>query len=451
MSAWLLEQRWAQVLMRPSKGVVHTTAAFVWFFVCIVVGALNDDNVQSYVLPVLMTIWILSIMRESAFFIGSMIDRVLLYRLRARVAKRQTFPKVSIIVPAFNEEQSIEHCIESLLCIDYPNLEIVFVDDGSSDRTLEIVVRASSRHLRVPIVALTKPNGGKASALNFGLVHASGELVLCVDSDSRLHPASLKTAVARFDDPRVAAIGGHVHIASLKNILLSTQQLEYLLGLHFPRRTMSLFGVVPVVPGPIGLFRREAILDVGGYVESRTNFAEDAELTIRMLAKGWHIVGDETMIAYTEGPEDLSSLLRQRYRWIRGMHQAVTAHLSEFFESPDLRPKIVGVYLGIESLLMPVFNFGLLLFFLSYFFSSGVNGILGIFLAYSIAIDMGRALIATHGHKGKLKWMALVFFEKLVYSNLLSTWAVLCLYDEWRQKEMSWDKLDRTGQLGASA
>jgi poly-beta-1,6-N-acetyl-D-glucosamine synthase len=420
------------------------------FLVAFALGRLPDEQFQAYVIPALFSVWMISIIREMLFFLGAITDKS---KRTARImSRRPAFaPKVSVIVPAYNEEKTIASSFASVLSLNYPSLEVIFVDDGSSDQTLEVVTEVSSRFPQIPVTIVSKPNGGKASALNMGLMHAAGDLVMCVDSDSRLDADGLRLAVQHFEDPHVGAVGGHVHLASTHNALLLFQQLEYLLALNFPRRTLSLFGAVPVVPGPAGIFRREALLQVGGYVESKTNFAEDAELSIRLLAKGWRILSDEDLIAYTEGPEDLNSVLRQRYRWVRGMYQAVFAHIGEIWKIGKLRGKGLAVYLTFETAILPILNFALTVLFLSHFFHTGVSTTLGIYLFYTAIIDIFRVILATHRYPRLAKWSFMILIDKPLYSFLLQTWAVLCLFDEWRSEEMSWDKLERTGRLGEGA
>jgi cellulose synthase/poly-beta-1,6-N-acetylglucosamine synthase-like glycosyltransferase len=282
-------------------------------------------------------------------------------------------------------------------------------------------------------------------------MHATGELVLCVDSDSKINGDGLKYAVRHFEDPTVAAVGGHVHLAGTDKTILRMQQIEYLIGLNFPRRTLSLFGAVPVVPGPAGLFRRDVLLRMGAYLESKTNFAEDAELTIRLLSKGYLIHSDEDLIAETEGPENITALLRQRYRWTRGMAQAVRIHRHALRKSGLFRGRFLSSYLTMESSILPIFNFGLILFFLSSFFWTGVTGFFGAYLAYNALIDICRLFLATHHDVRLWRWIPQAFLVMPFYSFLLQTWSVLSLIDEWRNEEMTWDKLDRTGQIRSAA
>jgi cellulose synthase/poly-beta-1,6-N-acetylglucosamine synthase-like glycosyltransferase len=427
-------------------GLLWLVLSFLWFSFCFFLGTLGDHIFHEYVLSGLFGVWLVSIIREMWFFLGAITDKSKHTARLIRGSKGLT-PKISVIVPAYNEEMTIADSFRSVLSLNYPDIEVIFVNDGSVDQTLSVVTEIASQYPEIPTLILSKPNGGKASALNFGLLHACGDLVLCVDSDSRLDPEGLRTAVMRFEDPHVGAVGGHVHLASTHNILLSFQQLEYLLALNFPRRALSLFGSVPVVPGPVGLFRRQALLQVGGYLESKSNFAEDAELSIRLLANRWRIYADEDLIAYTEAPEDIASLLRQRYRWVRGMYQAVFSHLGSMWQGGTLRGKGLASYLVFETAILPIFNFGLTILFLNYFFHSGVSAPLGVYLLYTAMIDICRVLIATHRDRGVLRWILLILVDKPFYSFFLQTWAVLCLFDEWRNEEMHWDKLERTGQL----
>src|SRR4051812_39574788 len=190
-------------------------------------------------------------------------------------------PSVSIIVPAYNEGAMIAAVLESLLAIDYPNFEIVVVDDGSSDRTYLHALPFRRRRPEVECRVLAKPNGGKFDALNYGIAHARGEFVVCIDGDSLLDPQALKHCIARFADPRVGAVAGNVRVANRGTPWSAMQALEYIAGYGLAKRAQSAAGVVSIVPGPLGAFRKSALEAVRGY--DGDSYAEDFDVTIKLL------------------------------------------------------------------------------------------------------------------------------------------------------------------------
>jgi biofilm PGA synthesis N-glycosyltransferase PgaC len=224
-------------------------------------------------------------------------------------------PPVSVVVPAYNEAPVIESALRSLLELDYPEYEILVVDDGSTDGTAARATALAGDYGRATIRVLTRSNAGKASALNAGIGIARHDYVLCMDADSRISRDSLRVAMRHFRDPRVGAVAGNVKVVNRGTMWSALQALEYIEGLNLARRAQGFLRVVNIVPGPIGIFRREALTAVGGY--DTDTFAEDADLTLKILTAGWHITYENRAIAWTEAPERLHDLIKQRYRWTR--------------------------------------------------------------------------------------------------------------------------------------
>lgn len=357
-------------------------------------------------------------------------------------------PFVSIIVPAFNEEEVIEPALASLLALDYSNYEILVIDDGSTDATADrahhIALTKNPKKIKVQIISQT--NAGKANALNTGIIHAAGELLLCVDADAQIDPNSLQTGLRHFQNPRIGAVAGNVMVSNTNCWLTQLQQLEYLIGQNFVRRGLSRFGAVTIVPGPIGLFRRSAIARVHGYREDTKLFAEDADLSVRLLGDNWLIVGDAAMKAYTEAPNSLFNLLRQRYRWKRGIYQVFHDNFFALLTAPGLRRPLIALMLLTESFLLELLAFGITLFALvNILYFMQINLLLG-WLTLLFALDVIVLMIATSPPQW-VHWLPLLILQRLTYSYVLQIWGVLALFDEWRSHHMSWDKLNRLGSL----
>jgi peptidoglycan-N-acetylglucosamine deacetylase len=232
-------------------------------------------------------------------------------------------PSVSVIVPAYNEAKVIERTIRSLLAQRYRGLlEIVVVDDGSPDATGTVARTAFRKEDRVAI--FTKANGGKASALNYGIQRATGEIVICLDADTVFERDTIAALVQPMRDPRVGAVAGNAKVGNRINLVTRWQALEYVTSQNVDRRAFDLLNCITVVPGAVGAWRREAILGVGGF--SHDTLAEDQDATIALRKAGWRIGYAEAAIAWTEAPACFRTLARQRYRWSFGTLQCAWKH-----------------------------------------------------------------------------------------------------------------------------
>ncbi len=384
------------------------------------------------------------VLRALFFFTGTFLQRLEVLRLHRVPDQDFRRPMVSVIMPCYNEEKVIEHSLRNLTELTYPSLEIIVVNDGSRDRTSMLARAEATYSPRIPVTVIDQENKGKASALNLGLLHAQGEVIMCVDADSRLNAGAVEMAVRQFQDPEVGAVAGFVEIVNQGSVLLLLQQLEYLVGLNFSRRAMSFLGVVPIVPGPAGMFRRKALMEAGGFISGKDVFAEDAELSMRLLTRGWKIKTEDQMIARTEAPDTHQALLRQRYRWNRGTYQALLLNFFGLLGS-GWRGRWVALHLVAESVVTPVLNFGLILYFLTFYFTTGSLEMFTMWYFYLLGIDILTTTLAVHG-KGMLPvWLALTFINKVYYFYMLLTWRLLSLYEEWLGVNMTWDKLTREG------
>lgn len=230
-------------------------------------------------------------------------------------------PLVTVIVPAYNEEKAVGKTVEALLRLSYVNREIIVVDDGSTDRTLEIA-RDYANGDKVKV--LTKPNGGKWDSLNTGIKAANGEFIVCIDADTLLDQDAIQHLVKHFKSPDIGAVAGNVKVGNRSGIITKLQALEYVVGINLHRRSEAHFRNVTVVPGPIGAFRASVLKEIGLF-EGDT-FAEDAEVTLKILKAGYKTVFEARALGYTEAPNSMISLAKQRYRWYRGSLQCLSKH-----------------------------------------------------------------------------------------------------------------------------
>ena len=231
-------------------------------------------------------------------------------------------PKVSVLIPAFNEESVIVDTVRAALASDYPKLEILVVDDGSKDRTAELVRTNFGRDPRVRLLLQT--NHGKPSALNHGLSEAIGEIVVSIDADTIVDPDAVPRLVRHFVDPSVGAVAGNVKVINRNRWITRWQALEYITSQNLEKRAFDLLNCIPVVPGAVGAWRTDVLRTHGGF--SGDTVAEDTDLTLTIRREGWKILYDEDAIGRTEVPETVDTLINQRFRWTFGTLQAVWKH-----------------------------------------------------------------------------------------------------------------------------
>jgi poly-beta-1,6 N-acetyl-D-glucosamine synthase len=236
-----------------------------------------------------------------------------------------TYPTLSILVPAYNEEKVIARTIDGLLDTDYPDKEIIVIDDGSKDDTLKI-----ANTYKTKVKVLHKENGGKASALNHGIAFAKGEIVAIVDADTIVGRNALKQLVRGFSgDKNIAAVAGNIKVRNRVNWLTWSQSLEYVAGIEIIRRAFDFFGSITIVPGALGAFRKTALEDVGTY--HKDTLVEDFDATIKVLKSGFVISGSTASTAYTEAPQSFHDFYKQRKRWYRGNLQVLSRHAETLF------------------------------------------------------------------------------------------------------------------------
>jgi poly-beta-1,6-N-acetyl-D-glucosamine synthase len=365
---------------------------------------------------------------------------------RGRAAADSPAPRVTVIVPVFNEEPVVEAAIRSLLALDYPAFDIVVVDDGSTDRTLERASTLAGRYGDVDVRVIHKSNGGKASALNTGIAAARTAFVLCMDGDSRLAPETLRHAMRHFADPRVGAVAGNVKVVNRVNTWTRLQALEYIEGLNMARRAQGFLHAVNIIPGPIGVFRRDLLLSLGGY--DGDTFAEDADLTVRILMDGWHIVYEDRAVAFTEAPERYLDLVKQRYRWTRGILQTLRKHAwSATSRRQSAAVRISLLSMAFEAVLWPMMNVvGNTLFTLAALSAGAAAGVFYWWTLLSV-LDVAAALHAI-GMEGEDLWLVpYAVIYRFVFIAMIDVAKLFAIVEELARVEMSWGKLDRAGRL----
>jgi biofilm PGA synthesis N-glycosyltransferase PgaC len=356
------------------------------------------------------------------------------------------YPFVSIIVPAFNEAEVIQSSLSSLLELRYPYYEIIAVDDGSTDGTFERMREFEGNHYGVKVSVFRKENSGKADTLNYGIRRSKAPIVVCMDSDSRLTPDALRYAVRTFADPNVGAVAGNVKVINRHNIWTKLQALEYIEGLNIVRRAQAFWRSVNVIPGPIGIFRRTAVEATGGY-DSDT-FAEDFDMTVKILAAGWKINYEPKAVAFTEAPEELLDIIKQRYRWSRGILQALRKQKHLLTRSGgNVTTPLSLWYMIFEGLVWPAMNIFSNLFFVWIALIYGMTKLLVMWWILLTILDLLIAIHAILMEREDIGLAIYAVFYRSFYILIIDVTKLFATLEELVGLDMSWGKLARKGRI----
>jgi cellulose synthase/poly-beta-1,6-N-acetylglucosamine synthase-like glycosyltransferase len=347
------------------------------------------------------------------------------------------------VVPAYNEAAGIEVCVRSLAGSRYPTVEVIVVNDGSTDDTAALVAG-----LHLPNVTLiSQANAGKCEALNAGIGHASHDIIVTVDGDTFFEPDTLRWLVQPFADPKVGAVSGNTKVGNRRRLLGRWQHIEYVMGFNLDRRLYDVLDCMPTVPGAIGAFRRRVLDDIGGV--SSDTLAEDTDVTMATTRAGWRVVYEDRALAWTEAPASLSQLWKQRYRWSYGTMQAMWKHRGAIRDGSPLGRRALPYLLLFQvllPLLAPVIDlyavFGLV------FFPPGP--IIAYWVAFNVlAVAMAAyAFWLDHERMGPL-WA--VPLQQFAYRQLMYLVVIQSAVTAVLGSRLRWHKLLRTGDLATQA
>jgi poly-beta-1,6-N-acetyl-D-glucosamine synthase len=251
------------------------------------------------------------------------------------------WPGVTILIPAYNEASVIATSVTAALAVDYPELEVLVLDDGSTDETAVRAAEAARNDPRCRVIR-DEVNRGKADRLNDGFRRAQHELVAVTDADTHLHPQAIKLLVGRIcASPILAAVAGSPHVTNRGHFLQAMQVLERAAIIGLIRRTQSLTGRVGVVAGVLGLFHRDRVLAVGGYDPRMAT--EDIDLTWKLLMQGWQTAYEPRAMIGMQVPSSLVGLWAQRKRWARGQGEVLRTHFREVALWRNHRMWLIGM------------------------------------------------------------------------------------------------------------
>ncbi len=363
---------------------------------------------------------------------------------------QNNFPFVTIIVPAYNEEVNAVRTVNNLLLQTYPSLKIIFVDDGSKDSTFEKVSEAFAKTPNVQVY--TKTNGGKASALNYGINLADSEFVVCIDADTQLKPDAVMQLMNKFTTSEVGAVAGNVKVGNEINMITRWQSIEYITSQNFDRRAFDLLNCITVVPGAIGAFRKDAIIKAGGFTTD--TLAEDCDLTMRLLRNGYTIRNCNEAVSYTEAPESMKQFMKQRFRWSFGVMQCFWKHRDAAF-NPKYKnfglvamPNIL-IFQMILPFLAPLADIILVVSLLAAGFGIIPASVGHIVLYYFIftLVDVAGAALAFAFEKEDYKKLLWMIPQRLVYRQLMYYILFKSFNKAIKGELQGWGVLKRTGNV----
>ncbi|HEX7693698.1 MAG TPA: glycosyltransferase [Sphingomonas sp.] len=386
--------------------------------------------------------------------------------LQARREGRMVFPDidpdrfVTVMIPAFNEEAVIERSVRTVLASTDVRIEVIVIDDGSKDRTSEIVASAFASDPRVRL--LTLENGGKATALNRGLELATGEIVIALDADTQFEPTTIARLARWFGDPKLGAVAGNAKVGNRVNLITKWQALEYITAQNLERRALASLNAMTVVPGAVGAWRLEAIRSVGGYPDD--TLAEDQDLTIAIQRAGWKVHYDQYAVAWTESPETFKGLAKQRFRWAYGTLQCLWKHGSIIGRGKPRGLAWIGlpqaiVFQIVLAAISPIIDLALIVSFVMTGLAIQQHGwgenqqSLDKMLAYWLiftAIDLLAAIVAfalERREKWSLLWLLIP--QRVGYRQVMYYVVLKAITQALRGPRVGWGKLQRTGRVQA--
>jgi cellulose synthase/poly-beta-1,6-N-acetylglucosamine synthase-like glycosyltransferase/peptidoglycan/xylan/chitin deacetylase (PgdA/CDA1 family) len=384
----------------------------------------------------------------------------ILNRIRKQIAPPlvHTGEKVSVLIPAYNEEKVIAATVERILASDYQNLEVLVIDDGSIDRTAEVIRRRFADDARVALISI--PNGGKAHALNTGLGRAEGEVVVALDADTQFNADTISRLVRWFADPQVGAVAGNAKVGNRINMMTRWQALEYVVAQNLERRALSALDTLTVVPGAVGAWRRDALLQLGGFPSD--TLAEDQDLTIAVQTAGYRVLFDTTAIAWTEAPATFGGLSRQRFRWSFGTLQCLWKYRritfnTRFGELGMVALPQVWLFQIILTSLAPVADLLLVWQLVGQWIAFKQHGseftdsdlkLIGIYYAIFILVDLLAAVVGFVMERREdwrlLLWLPL---QRFGYRQLMYYVVLRSISTALRGVLVGWGKLERHGTV----
>ncbi|MGY1594787.1 bifunctional polysaccharide deacetylase/glycosyltransferase family 2 protein [Geodermatophilus sp. SYSU D00708] len=398
-----------------------------------------------YVLPpeLLYGLFILAMVTMLGFGLFNAILAVARAKRKIRPVNMQR-PPVTVLIAAYNEEKVIARTLEYLLRSTHPIGEIIVVDDGSTDGTAVAVRAVADRDERVRL--LRQPNSGKWAALNNGFAASRHELVVTLDADTLFTPDTVARLVEQFHSPQVGAVAGVIKVGNYStNVVTRWQALEYVTQIGLERAAGALLNAVMIVPGACAAWRRTAVLEAGGYTNA--TMAEDCELTLALHRHGWRVEQADRAVAWTEAPETVDALLKQRVRWMYGTIQAVWRHRAMLFRPRYGWLGLLVMPMTVLTILVPlVFTPLILLGILQTLFSQGPLALGLYFVVFAVVYGV-LAAIAVRLLDERAEHLLMVPLYRLIYEPMRIYLLYASLGTAIRGVRLGWNKLARTARM----
>lgn len=371
-------------------------------------------------------------------FLGFLVVRSALHAQKPN--SKAALPPVSVLIPAFNEGKTLQKTLHALLQSSHKDVEVVVINDGSTDDTAAVVGKIAESHKHVRLI--NKENAGKSAALNLGFREARHEIVVTIDADTIVLRDTIKTLVEPFADPRVDAVCGNVEVGNVHGVLTGFQALEYITTQNFDRRAFDELNCISVVPGATGAWRKQKVLALGGYTDD--TLTEDADLTLTLLRAGGKIVYAPGARSRTEAPETIGSLAQQRFRWSFGTFQCLYKHRSGFFEGTLGWVALPNMFFF--QILFPVLSpIGDAVFLLS-ILRGDLQAIAAGYVLF-LFMDLCGSLLAFTLERRPKRLMWLVLIQRFFYRQFMYVITFRSIFAMLRGRKHGWNKLERKGTV----
>ncbi len=359
-----------------------------------------------------------------------------------RLLRAKGWPPVSIVVPAYNEEQLIGETLERLLRLGYPHMEVIVVNDGSLDATGAVIEKLISADGPRPRYIDRRTNQGKAAALNLGVARAAHDIILTIDADTVLSLRSLKYLMLCFMDESIAAATSNVRVGNPRSVLTRWQELEYITGLHTERRAQSHLNCITTLSGAACAYRRDALQSAGGF--SCGTLVEDTEMTLRLAATNVPMRFASRAISYSEAPWTLGDLARQRFRWLYGSLQCIRLHLGAWTRTSNTALRCFGFPNFVYNNLLVFFIYPIYVGYIAVLmgdFSPFLLALVASFLLVETLISLLACLLSGRG----VGILVHVVPQRLFYMFFLFVIFLRCLGAFLMKRRPGWLKVGRSG------
>ena len=396
--------------------------------------------------------------------------------MRKKKEKLKKDPYISIIIPAYNEENTIADTMKSVFALDYPKnkLELIVVNDGSTDKTLEIAKKTSLNSNGIHVNIIDQKNTGKGAAMNNAIRQSKGEFFVSLDADSFVSAQTLKKMVPYFEDEQVASVSAIMKVRNPKTLVQKMQWLEYIMY-AFIKIILSNIHCIHVTPGPFSMYRKKIIQSIGGFDE--TSIVEDQEIAYRLQKNHYKLAqtydGDVTTIA----PATIKALYTQRNRWFKGSLMTLYDYRSLIFNKKygdfgmfQLPSIVSGMFLLLVVIIMffkgvlfpiyeQIYNIALINFDLSLYYNTTFSNIIAGFINSIFSYDYAKVFIISilfsinlaiiiKAHKYTNEKIKLIYIVPLVlffivyYIILSFMWiaSIIDLANTKRTHAVSWKK-----------